>query len=293
MNFKDNNILVPIDFRDQSLGALNQAISISLHSNKQIILLYINQEKGVLSSLFSKEHNALFDEAVRTKLDDLAKEKSMESKVDIVPHLLRHNSVHQAITEFAHENKSDLIVMGRGDVKEHSMIGSNTSRVLRYSKVPVLTVCRNCSVTGNYRSILLPLDLTKETRQKVNWGITLAKMFDAKIRVVSALWDKGNENIVSSLRSQMEQVKKFILKQGVSCSTEIVQSSGDAKTLVPIILKYAEEAGDIDLIVIMTQQENSITEFFIGSSANDLIRNSNVPVMSIIPHETGQIVWGY
>jgi nucleotide-binding universal stress UspA family protein len=293
MNFKDKNILVPIDFREQSLGALNQAISISLHAGNQIILLYINQEKGVLSSLFSTEHDKLFDKAVFEKLEDLAKQKVKENNVEIIPHLIRHNSIHEAITDFAHQHKSDLIVMGKGESKNHDMIGSNTSRVLRNSKVPILTVCSNCSITNNFRSILLPLDLTKETRQKVNWGIMLAKLFDAKIKVVSALWDKDNINIINSLKAQLKQVEVFIKKQGVKCSVELVQSSSEAKTLVPIIMKYAEEQEDIDLIAVMTQQENSFTEFFLGSSATELIRKAEVPVLSIIPHETGQILWGY
>lgn len=293
MDFERKNILVPIDFRDQSLGALNQAISIARFLKRQIVLLYIHQEKGVLSSIFSKEQNELFDQAVQVKLDELAKEKSLEFNLDIVTNLIHNNSVHSAITEFATEYESDLIVMGRGESKDNAVIGSNTSRVLRYSKTPVITVCKNCNTPGKYRSILLPLDLSKETRQKVNWGIILAKLFDAKIRVVSGLWHKGNENIVTSLKAQLAQVEKFIIKQGVECSTEIVQSTQEAKTLVPIILKYARETEDIDMILIMTQQENSLTEFFIGSSASELIRKSHVPVMSIIPHDTGQIIWGF
>jgi nucleotide-binding universal stress UspA family protein len=292
MDFKKKNIIVAMDFRDQAFGALHQAITISQHLNRQIILLYINQEKGVLSSFFSNEQNELFDNAVLTKMEDLAKEKSNEHKVEIITHLVHHNSIHVAITEFAAETQSDLIVMGRGDGGDNQVIGSNTAKVLKTSKTPVITVCKNCQVTNKYRSILLPLDLSKETRQKVNWGVILAKIFGAKIRVVSALWSKTNENIVTQLNAQMLQVEKFITKQGVECTTEMIESTEEAKTMVPIILKYADEAGDIDLIMIMTQQENSFTEFFLGSSATDIIRKSNVPVMSIIPHDTGQIVWG-
>jgi len=292
MDIKDKNIVVPMDFRPQAEGALNQAVGIAKLLKRQIVLLYIHQEKGVLSSIFSKEQTKLFDEAVASKLAGRAKEKSEEYGVEIVWHLMHHNSIHTAIVEFSQEHKSELIVMGRGEKEDCSFIGANTSRVLRYSKVPVITVCALQEVPQHYRSILLPLDLTKETRQKVNWGVILAKLFGAKIKVVSALWDKNNENIVKQLKSQMLQVESFIRKQGVECTTELVTASEKAKTLVPIILKYVEDHGDIDMILIMTQQETGITEFFMGSYASELIRKAKVPVMSIIPHDTGKIIWG-
>lgn len=72
----------------------------------------------------------------------------------------------------------------------------------------------------------------------------------------------------------------------------MLEASADAKTLVPIIMKYVETQGDIDLILLMTQQEIGFTEFFMGSYASEVIRKAKVPVMSIIPHDTGQIIWG-
>ncbi|MBN2745629.1 MAG: universal stress protein [Bacteroidales bacterium] len=292
MDFDKKNILVPFDFGDQAFGALNQAISISKHLQRQVVLLYVHQEKGALSAFFSNEENELFDKTVLDKLEETASEYR-NSKIDIKAHLIRHNSIHAAIIEFANSTQSDLIVMGRGENANHPVIGANTHKVLRNSKVPVITVCKNCSVNDKYRTILLPLDLTKETRQKVNWGLKLAKIFNSKIIVVSALWSKYDPEIIGQLRGQMSQVEKFIEKQGVMVQTEIIESSSDARTLVPIILKYADTIDDLDLILIMTQQENSFTEFFLGSSATELIRNAEVPVMAIVPHETGQIIWGF
>ncbi len=289
MEIKEKNILVPMDFRPQAEGAFNEAIGIAKQMKRQIVLLYVHQEKGALTSIFSKKQNELFDEAVNEKLSALAMEQSQKYGVEIVTKLVHNNSVHAAIVDTASKLKSDLIVMGRGGV---NVIGSNTSRVLRCSRVPVITITGKNDVPEKYRSILLPLDLTKETRQKVNWGIILAKLFGAKIKVISALWDKNNENIVNQLKAQLVQVESFIKKQGLECSVELVTASEKAKTLVPIILNYAREQGDIDMILIMTQQETGFSEFFMGSHATELIRKSEVPVMSIIPHETGQIIWG-
>jgi len=56
------------------------------------------------------------------------------------------------------------------------------------------------------------------------------------------------------------------------------------RDLAASILKYANSV-DSDLILIMTQQETKLVEFFVGSAAQTIIRLSNVPVMSIIPKE--------
>ena len=48
------------------------------------------------------------------------------------------------------------------------------------------------------------------------------------------------------------------------------------------IIEYSEKV-DAGLILIMTQQETDITEMFIGSSAQAIINNSEIPVMSVVP----------
>ncbi len=290
------NILVPMDFSEHAEYALDQAIKVAKLTNGLVHILYVHQDKkGVLSKLFSQEHTDLFDEAVRDKLQKIAKEKHLEFDVDFDYELLHSSSVAAKIIEVADKMKSAMIVMGKGRLYdegvERFIIGSVTSRVIRYSKIPVITIGNSCDASA-CKNILLPLDLTKETRQKVSWGVQMAKIFGANIKVVSALWDKNNTEIVNPLIAQMKQVKKFISDAGINVETKIVESSSDAKSLVPIMMKYIEDEGDVDIALIMTQQENEISSFFLGSTATEFIRKSKIPVMSIIPRDTGSIVLG-
>jgi nucleotide-binding universal stress UspA family protein len=285
---KGNNILVPIDFEQQSDFALDLAITLAQTIKLKIVLLYVHEERNMFSKLFDKEQEKLFMKMIEDKLDNMSKSKAETHGID-VEYVILKGSVHEEIVKYAKDSISELIIMGKGSRyigtdENHEILGSNTGRIVRYSETPVITV-GNPFHAKRIRSIMLPLDLSKETRQKVNWGIRMAKLFNAEIKVVSALWDKKNEYVVRTLNSQMDQVVKFIMKEGVKVTGEIIESDAEHKTLVPILMNYERQHEEIDLIIIMTQQENAITHFFMGSHATEYIRQSEPPVMTVIPEQ--------
>jgi nucleotide-binding universal stress UspA family protein len=132
----------------------------------------------------------------------------------------------------------------------------------------------------------LPLDLTSETRQKVGWCIEIAKVYQARIRILSVLWSK-NDEIKQQLGIQLKQVKNFIEKSGVSCTAELLETGNSKETIIPVVLEYVNSHLEIDLVVIMTQSEIGIIDFFLDSDAQQIIRSSQVPVMSIVPRDIG------
>jgi nucleotide-binding universal stress UspA family protein len=126
------------------------------------------------------------------------------------------------------------------------------------------------------------LDLTKETKDKVGKAIELAKLYGgAQIRVVSVVLTP-DEFVVNKLTRQLSQVRVQIEESGVGCTAEIVKSIKGNESLAEIIIDYAHKV-DGDLIMIMTQQEVDFTLYFIGSSAQEIINQSDIPVLSIIP----------
>jgi nucleotide-binding universal stress UspA family protein len=131
------------------------------------------------------------------------------------------------------------------------------------------------------QNIILPLDLTKETKEKVAKAIEFAKTFGSVIRVVSVLMTT-DEFIVNRLTRQLDQAKKSIEASGVNCTAEIVRDPKGSQTLVESIIDYANKSKG-DLIMIMTQQELDFTDYFIGSAAQGVINRSDIPVLSIIP----------
>ncbi len=295
MKNNEFKILVPTDFSDQSNFALHQAIHLAEAIKANIELLYVLQEKkGILGSIFNNHQEKAFDTLIEEKLKEQSVLFTQKHKIEVSYKLVHSTSIHTSIIEHSAKSKASLIVMGKGSIYENgvelSSIGSNTSKVVRRSPIPVITVGNDGHKTG-INSILLPLDLSKETRQKVSWGIKIAKLFDAKINVISGLWDKDSEYVSSKLQTQMKQVVTFIKSKNIECCGEVIESDEDT-SLTPIVTKFIATHPELSLAVIMTQQEDNMTEFFIGSSATSFIREVKIPVLSVIPRELDAVVIG-
>ncbi len=159
-------------------------------------------------------------------------------------------------------------------------IGSNTMRVIKQSPCAVLTI-RGKEHRPGCDKIILPLDLTKETTQKVEMAIDFAKMFNSTIYAVSIL-NTIDQAVIDPLSKQMEEVAGEIQQSGVTCEAAIVKTVKGEDSLPKAIIGYAEKM-EADLIMIMTQQETDPTEYFIGSRAQTIINKSLVPVLSLLP----------
>lgn len=277
-----NKILVPTDFSEQSLIALEQSYNLARGLNAEITLLYVIEESGLLSSFFSGKQKDSINKSIQVGLDKLAADVEQKSKVKVNT-LIAKGSIYTKINEVAELINATMIVMGTfGERKaKKRFIGSNALGVVRESKVPVITINGKHHRNG-CKNIILPLDLTKETREKVNKAVALAKLFEgATIRVVSVLFTT-DEFVVNRLTRQLGQVKSFLEKEGVECTAEIIKGIKGEETLAQNILEYANNV-DGDIILIMTQQEVDFTQYFIGSSAQEIINHSSIPVFSIIP----------
>ena len=284
-----NKILIPVDFEKQSLLAIEQSFSLAQTVLAEITLLYVHEPSGIFSSIFSDDQKSEFLIIIDERLAEIAGKAAIKSGLT-VNYRVEKGKIYSKIIEVAKEINAQFIVMGTHssdqEGEKEKSLGSNTSRVVRSANCPVITVNGN-HVHSGCRNILLPLDLTMESRQKVTMGIEIARYYGAGIKVVSAYLPKNEKTEVGKLYQQGEQVTNFIATAGIDCTFEVIEMKDDEKTSVPTILKYAEQQSDVDLIIILSQQEVGLVEYFVGSLSQDFIRFSDIPVMSIRPKDLG------
>ena len=274
---KDHIVLVPVDFSDLSKHALFHAAKMASLFNDQITLLHIMETGGIFSFL-DKSNRELMEVGIQKKFADLEGELKKQYANIEVNHLIKEGRPHKVIVETADELNCDSIVMGsNGEAGIEKIIGSTASRVITASNVPVFVV-KSSPKRPNYNKIVLPIDLTKETKQKVSMAIHLAQKFNSEIHV------EGDEFLRNKINANMRQVESILTKNNVKWVSKITDDKNYPGNIGLDTIKYADDV-DADLIMIMTQQETGFTELFLGSYAQQVINNSNVPVMCINPKE--------
>lgn len=293
MNSSTKYILIPVDFSEQSLIALEQSVNLARLLKAELMLLYVIEESNSVGKIFGRNQGGDdAKESAQADLDKLASETFKKHKVKAAT-LVAKGKVYDKIVEVADMINTVMIIMGCNGSEglKRKFIGSNALRVVRESKWPVITIKGKHHRNG-CDNIVLPLDLTKETKDKVEKAIELARLYGgAEIRVVSVVLT-SDEFVVNRLTRQLGQVKKQIEEASVGCTAEIVKSIKGEESLAEIIIDYAHKV-DADLIMIMTQQEVDFTLYFIGSSAQEIINHSDIPVLSIIPvnkNETKKLI---
>ena len=276
-----NKILVPVGFSEQSLAALKQACLIAKIKKSEVIILSVIEEQSKISGLLIDNPFEEIRSKVKDKLDEISEMHSSKFSVK-VDSMVASGKIYEQIVEVSSMINANLIVMGtngspKGVIKK--FIGSNAERVVRLSNTPVITIKENTS-TENFDNIILPLDLGKETKEKVTFAIEYARYWNSTIRIVSVFL-KDNTNEKNILIKNLNQVSNFISNAGIKCTSELIE--GEKKqSLGDFVINY-EKKFDSDLIIIMTKKEELALSNNLSVTARYIIHNSKIPVMSIKP----------
>ena len=276
-------ILVPIGFTNQSIVALKQAVTIARHTNSQLYLLSVVEMPTAIQKIFSdyEEKQKLFKQKLRENLIELS--QIYCEGIQNIEFFVKSGKIYDQITELADSVNANLIIMGtEGTPKEikKKFIGSNANKVVRSASCPVITI-KGKSISNNCNVIALPLDLNKETREKVTNAIQFARLFSSEIVAFSISYDNDDKSVKNKLNRTLTQVSEFIISKGIKCKTELVNISTSA-SFSGSIINYTKDI-NADLIMIMTKGEDNLDLNFLGSNARKLINMSDIPVMSIRP----------
>ncbi len=282
---KDHKILVPVDFSESSHNAMQYAIAMAKLFDNEIVLLYALNEKRFASILTGSDTKQLIKEGIKSKLDesrDMILKMWPEARVALE---VREGKPYKVVEKLTEQENVDLVVMGtNGESGIEKFIGSTTRRVMSSSHVPVVAVKRG-KMDPTFENIVMPIDLTKTTKQKVNWAIKLAKKFNSTIHVISEV--EKDVFLKNKLDKNLKQIEGILEENGIKFITKLLDDKRYPDHIGKDTTKYADEVG-ADLIIIMTQQEGSgLSQVFIGNYAEQIVAGADqTPVMSINPRKT-------
>jgi nucleotide-binding universal stress UspA family protein len=286
-----NTILIPLDFSDVAMYALDHAIHVAKHFNNNLALLYVVEE-GMLSGLLGKneKQEQLIKEAATSRMERLSIDIKTQHGIDCSINL-RSGKIYKLITDVVEELKCDSVIMGsHGASGIGQLIGSNSSRTIVHSNVPVIVI-KSAQTSNIYKNIVFPVDLAIESRQKVKWAIHLGKSYGSTIRLFSF---KYNDQLLDAkIEGSLHQIENMLKENGVNYTKYIKENLEE--NFANETLKYAESI-DADLLMIMSQTEDKdFKELVFGAYAQQIVNTSQrIPVMCINPNKIGVTTgWGY
>jgi len=265
-------IIVPLDFSNESLIGLNLAIMMANKTGASIQMVHvISQNENMNSELLEKKL-----ELTKVKFEKILENYKETSNLKIdMSYDIKSGKIFKEIADMGDSFEDCLTILSTHGESgfEELYIGGNAYKITSHSRNPVITVRRSKTAT-NINEIVLPLDITFQTREKVPYTVELAKQFNSKIHLLTVT-TTNSKSIEEKLHQYADQVAKYIEYHKIPYLIKHLQ--GD--NLTDITLNYARTVS-ADLISIMTEQEKSASNLLLGSYAHQMINKAYIPVLS-------------
>ena len=261
---RTKNFIVPHDFTDVADIALEHAIATAKPLGAEIYLLHVVSKQKDIAAAENKL-NAII-EALNTDVKIVAS--------------VRLGNIFEDIGDFASEHHAELIFMGtHGAQGWQHLTGMNALKVITHSSVPFVIVQEKTPKETGYDDIVVPLDLNKETKQKLAIVANIAKYFKSRVHVLTP--DESDEFLKKQVKANILFAKKYFEERDIEVTATVIESSGFGKQVVA----HAKETG-ADLIAIMNLNKNSIFGSLMANHEEYVITNdARIPALIMNPIE--------
>jgi len=259
--------IVPFDFTEVAESAIEHAMITAQVVGADVHLLHVVAKKDEVKE-------------AKTKLDNAAEKAqaaALSDDVEIVKHV-RVGNIFDDIGDFALEIGAELIFMGtHGAHGWQHITGSHALKVVTNSPTPFIIVQERRINLSGYDDIVVPLDLHKETKQKLTLVANMAKFFNSRVHVI--IPDESDEFLKHAVKANIIFANKFFGERKIEVTTKLAPSKDFDKEVV----SHAVEA-NADLIAIMNIQKHQLLGVFGASHEQYMITNeAKIPILLVNP----------
>ena len=268
-------ILVPTDFSDQAENALKVAVQLAKKYDSEIYMLHMIElpmHQIIATSNFSELPEAVFFMKVAHNNFEEALDRDYLDGLDIFENI-KFNEASDGILQACEEDDIDIIVMGSHGASgfKEMFIGSNTEKVVRTAKKPVLVV-KNDSDIFNVQNFVFASDFKNDSIETYRQAVELAKTWNSKIHLLMVN-TAGNFKTTAETEQAMNEFIK-----GADYENYTLNIYNDI-SVEKGILNFSK-AINADLIGISTRGRQGIAHFFNGSISEDLVNHAKRPVIT-------------
>jgi nucleotide-binding universal stress UspA family protein len=276
---KITNVLVPVDFSPPSTLAVDYGVALARSFRATLTLLHVVEYPSMAVDPGQCDADAL-------KLSELL---GSEDKGDLdVRTVVKVGEVHEQIQSTLREVNADFIVLGTHgrSLLGRAFVGSVTQKMLRKLHVPVLTVCH---VTGplKFGRILFAVDLSAAAQEAFGFALELAEQTRSDLTLLHVVDYPGlnygvlegdtsvRGELADIARSRLDEMAEQAKKRGINVETLLARGKAAEE-----ILRTAEMT-EANLILLAVEQKGFIEKAFLGATAERVVRDAYVPVLSL------------
>ncbi len=266
-------ILVPCDFSEPSQEAFKFAVDLAKQNDSSVTVLKVI-DIPILA------YGASIDMPIYTFSPTLIKELAEDAKTSFekmnkkwgkssnnIKFSAISGPTFPMIQDFLTEGKFDLVVMGTHGATglAEFFVGSNTEKVVRFSKVPVIAI-RNAISISSIKNIVFATYLQYDQDDFVKELKALQKFLGAKLHILYL-------NTPSSFISDHELKKYADHYQFENYALAIRHNRNEPDG----ILSFADEI-KADMLAMATHGRKGLSHFIRGSITEDVVNHAQLPI---------------
>ena len=272
------NIVVGIDFSKNSENALRHGVAVALKTNAKLHIVWVkNPASG--EKLGATDDNHML-ELAQAKLAELEKISRTEAPGHEINSVILEGKPYLKIAQYAENLPESLLIVGSHGASgfEEMFVGSNTMKIVGLSKVPVLIIGSHVQINRDLTKVLLPIDTSFETLQKVKFSCEIAKAFSAKVSHLGICMPCTSETR-HIINVQLNNAANICDGMNVRYSASTIDVRG---SFADSVVTWAKNE-DVNLIAIMREEEDDITSFWLASNTRQLMNLAPMPLL-VIPN---------
>ncbi|MGC8893799.1 MAG: universal stress protein [candidate division WOR-3 bacterium] len=283
-------IIWTTDLSENAKASLPYAEEIASRFDADLILVHVILDIPLFYASFIGDSSAYLSAMERARAEASSEMENMarnlRNKGVAARIMLLEGSPYTEVVRFAETEGADLVVMSTRGISglERLILGSTTEKVVRNSPCPVLTVHKQPELPLKIRNILLLTDLSELSKKAFRPAVELTGAFGAKLTLLHVMepgvpLSREDEKILAdALVGVMNGLLQDIT--GEEFRDEIERVVLKANDAAGGVARFCEE-NPVDLIVMATHGRTGLRKTLLGSVAEKILRNVEIPVLTV------------
>lgn len=276
-NFEIKRILVPIDFSNNSMNALQSAVAMAKRHNADLKLLHVFDIDNTLYPEDNMGSNSNPDIAIKSLTRLAASVKNGDGINCGIAYISGY--IPNAILQTAKDEQSDIIVMGKnGNAGYREMYaGTNSYDVIKKSHCPVLLIPSG-KTYESFSDVLFPARPVISVFEKYELIRPIIMSNKATLHFLGLRNPDYIEelHIISKLTDILKQ--KSLADD---FNTTVNYYFKDNKFACHLLETLQKKEYPYDLLVITAELDNNIKDYYLGDYAQQIIHQAQIPVLVI------------